>query len=163
MKRKVYTLIFVKKHNEVLLGLKVRGFGVGLWNGFGGKVETGESIHEGAKRELKEESNLNVNSLEHVGIITYEGDPCQSVVHVFTTYNTAGQLKVSEEMNPITWYKFNDIPYQKMWPDAKLWYPYMLQDKYFVAVIKYIGAKISETFITPCDANKIQTVFKSMV
>ena len=31
------------------------------WNGFGGKVEMGESVAEGAARELLEESCLNIN------------------------------------------------------------------------------------------------------
>uniref|UniRef100_A0A1Y1NIZ7 Oxidized purine nucleoside triphosphate hydrolase n=1 Tax=Photinus pyralis TaxID=7054 RepID=A0A1Y1NIZ7_PHOPY len=163
MKQKIYTLVFVKKQNEVLLGLKVRGFGVGLWNGFGGKVEQGESIQEGAKRELKEESNLDVDKLKHVGIVTYKEDFCRAIVHVFTTHNTTSHLKASEEMNPVTWYNFSNIPYQKMWPDAKLWYPYMLRDEHFLAEITYVGNKITETLITPCNANEIQTVLKSLV
>ncbi len=49
--RKLLTLVLVRKeHSLVLLGLKKRGFGVGKWNGFGGKVEPGESIIDGAVR-----------------------------------------------------------------------------------------------------------------
>ena len=47
---KVLTLVFVQNDNKTLLGLKKRGFGKGRWNGFGGKVEKGETIVEGAKR-----------------------------------------------------------------------------------------------------------------
>lgn len=47
---KVYTLIVVKKNDQVLLGYKKRGFGVNKWNGFGGKVEKGESIERCAIR-----------------------------------------------------------------------------------------------------------------
>ena len=53
--KKQLTLVAVLKENNILLGMKKRGFGEGRWNGFGGKVETGETIEEGAKRELKEE------------------------------------------------------------------------------------------------------------
>jgi len=35
---------------RILLGLKKRGFGVGNWNGFGGKVHLDESIRHGAVR-----------------------------------------------------------------------------------------------------------------
>ena len=35
---------------QILLGLKKRGFGEGKWNGFGGKVQPGESIAQGAIR-----------------------------------------------------------------------------------------------------------------
>jgi hypothetical protein len=41
---KLFTLVFVLDGTRVLLGMKKRGFGVGLWNGFGGKVEPNESV-----------------------------------------------------------------------------------------------------------------------
>ena len=47
---KLLTLLFVLKPGKVLLGYKKRGFGVGRWNGFGGKVQQGETIEEAAKR-----------------------------------------------------------------------------------------------------------------
>lgn len=43
---------------SVLLGLKKRGFGTGKWNGFGGKVEPGETIRQAAIREMKEEAGI---------------------------------------------------------------------------------------------------------
>lgn len=47
---KLLTLVLVVQPGKVLLGMKKRGFGAGKWNGFGGKVEPGESIEEAAKR-----------------------------------------------------------------------------------------------------------------
>lgn len=70
---KDYTLVFcVKRENGdfdpndldysknslVMMGMKKRGFGVGKWNGFGGKVEAGESNEQAAIRELEEESSV---------------------------------------------------------------------------------------------------------
>ena len=52
-KDKLYTLIYVLKDDVVLLGMKKRGFGVGRWNGFGGKVMDGEDIAAGAKRYVR--------------------------------------------------------------------------------------------------------------
>lgn len=40
------------------VGQKRRGFGEGLYNGFGGKVEKGEHVIEAAVRELQEECGL---------------------------------------------------------------------------------------------------------
>ena len=48
------TLCLVVKENTILLGMKKRGFGVGRWNGFGGKLHEGESIEDAAKRETLE-------------------------------------------------------------------------------------------------------------
>ncbi|PBC25997.1 28S ribosomal protein S23 [Apis cerana cerana] len=48
--RKAFSLVFIRKSTEILLGLKKRGFGKDKWNGFGGKIEPGESILHGAMR-----------------------------------------------------------------------------------------------------------------
>ena len=47
---KVLTLVLIREPTRVLLGMKKRGFGQGRWNGFGGKVEKGETILQGAVR-----------------------------------------------------------------------------------------------------------------
>jgi 8-oxo-dGTP pyrophosphatase MutT (NUDIX family) len=71
--RKVLTLVVVIReqgvHRSILLGLKKRGFGAGKWNGFGGKVEPGESIVQGARRELLEESFLECAESELVRFV----------------------------------------------------------------------------------------------
>jgi len=53
---KVMTLVLVTNGNysRILLGMKKRGLGIGKWNGFGGKLEPGESIEAAAARELHE-------------------------------------------------------------------------------------------------------------
>lgn len=40
--------MLVCQEGRVLLGMKKRGFGMGKYNGFGGKVEPGESIEAAA-------------------------------------------------------------------------------------------------------------------
>ena len=49
-KTKLYTLALIRNNSDVLLGMKKRGFGVGRWNGFGGKVHSNETVLEAAKR-----------------------------------------------------------------------------------------------------------------
>ena len=46
-------VIPVHQDGRLLLGKKLRGFGEGYWNGFGGKVEAGERIEAGARREVR--------------------------------------------------------------------------------------------------------------
>ena len=48
----------VDGQGRVLLGRKKRGMGLGKWNGFGGKIEAGETMRQCAVRELREECGL---------------------------------------------------------------------------------------------------------
>ena len=53
------SLVFpVAPDGRILLGRKRRGMGYGKWNGFGGKIEVGETMRECAARELFEECGL---------------------------------------------------------------------------------------------------------
>jgi 8-oxo-dGTP pyrophosphatase MutT (NUDIX family) len=52
-RKKIFTLILITRKNsrEILLGFKKKkGLGQGKWNGFGGKVEPGETINQAAVR-----------------------------------------------------------------------------------------------------------------
>lgn len=97
---KVLTLLFVLQPGKVLLGMKKRGFGVGWWNGFGGKVQEGETIEEAAKRETEEECGLVVSNLDKVGVILFEfvRQPQILEVHVFRTEHYTGTLVETEGM-----------------------------------------------------------------
>lgn len=57
-KTKLFTLMLISNNEQILLGMKKRGFGMGKYNGFGGKVEAAESIIDAAIRETKEECGV---------------------------------------------------------------------------------------------------------
>ena len=59
------TLCIPINGDEILLGMKKRGFGIGKYNGFRGKVKLGETIEEATLRELQEESGL-CSKVEHL-------------------------------------------------------------------------------------------------
>ncbi|XP_067859052.1 oxidized purine nucleoside triphosphate hydrolase [Heptranchias perlo] len=137
---KLLTLVMVRRQRQILLGMKKRGFGVGRWNGFGGKVQPGETIEEGAKRELWEESSLTAHSLEKIGQIKFEfvGETELLDVHIFRTVGYQGEPVESEEMRP-QWFDLDKVPFDKMWPDDIIWFPLMLQEKKFKGHFKFEG------------------------
>ncbi|XP_065213465.1 oxidized purine nucleoside triphosphate hydrolase-like [Planococcus citri] len=137
---KVFTLIVVvNRDGEVLLGMKKRGFGIGKWNGFGGKVEQGESIKNCAIRELQEECGLVARSLHKHGIVWFdtEEEPSTiSEVHLFTVDEYEGEISESDEMSP-KWFAKNSLPFDCMWPSNSHWLPLVLDGKKFDAYFLY--------------------------
>lgn len=140
--KKVYTLVFIRSESQILLGLKKRGFGVNKWNGFGGKLEQNETIIEAAARELKEECCLTVKTsdLKNIGHLefTFEGNPVMMDVRVFSANSYEGTPTETDEMCP-KWFNYDQIPFDDMWLDDRLWFPYMLKQKLFYARFHYQG------------------------
>ena len=124
---KLLTLCIVHEGNKILLGMKKRGFGAGRWNGFGGKLNEGESIEDAAKREMKEESGLDIEKFEKVAIIEFKnyGIEIPFEVHVFNVSTYSGIPMESEEIKP-EWFNIDKIPYDKMWPDDTIGYHFLL-------------------------------------
>lgn len=128
--RTVLTLCIVQQGSRVLLGLKKRGFGVGRWNGFGGKIRPGETVEQAAGRELEEEAGIVPQSLKSRGLLlfTFEGQEEEFEVPVFSVTEFTGEIKESEEMRP-QWFLPTEIPFADMWPDDIHWLPHFLTGK----------------------------------
>ena len=126
------TLCVIVQDGRVLLGMKKRGLGVGRWNGFGGKVDEGESIEEAAIRELREEVQLVASNLSKRGIIEFEFENDEKIleVHIFDVGKIDGEAQETEEMKP-QWFDTDKIPFESMWPDDEHWMPYFLSGKKF--------------------------------
>ena len=136
------TLIQVLKGNNILLGMKKRGFGKGKYNGFGGKLQENETVKQAAIRELYEESNLiaKEKDIEQIAILLFEfvGDDFIMEVNVFKTHVYSGNEKESDEMKPI-WFSFDEIPYSQMWADDEFWFPLMFKGKHFFGFFQFKG------------------------
>ncbi|CAM9829683.1 unnamed protein product [Pylaiella littoralis] len=118
--------------DEMLLGMKKRGFGVGKWNGFGGKVESGETVEQAAKRELMEESGVTARELSFRGQLIFHVPSYPSImrVHVYEAISYEGDPAESEEMRP-QWFRVADLPLKEMWADDEYWMPLFLKGKSF--------------------------------
>lgn len=127
--KKVHTLAFLLTSNEICLAMKKRGWGEGYWNGYGGKLEEGETIEEATIREIHEESGIDVNevNLDKVAVNTFLfEDGRHFEVHVFLVREWSGEVVETEEMRP-EWFSFDAIPYNSMWADDPVWLPRVLK------------------------------------
>lgn len=124
---------------EVLLGLKKTGFGIGRIVTLGGHVEPGETPEQAAVREVFEESGVTVaeGDLEPAGSVEFmfpsrpEWD--MSTV-VYRSWSWSGKPAPSAEIEP-AWYSVDAVPYTDMWEDSAYWLPKVLSGEYFAAAV----------------------------
>ncbi len=112
--------------------MKKCGHGKGKWNGFGGKVEKGETIENAAKREMREESGIKIKEMNKLGVLEFESknNPEILEVHIFYVEEFEGVPAESDEMKP-KWFDVDEIPLDQMWPDDRYWLPLFLERKRF--------------------------------
>jgi|AntRauTorcE11897_2_1112592.scaffolds.fasta_scaffold00161_11 mutator protein MutT len=127
------TLLFLLNGDQVLLAMKKRGFGAGLYNGVGGKLDPGETVEQAAVRECQEEVTVTPRHIQKVAQLNFvfaESKPPQPDMYVttFITSEWDGEPNETEEMSP-KWFKQADIPYKDMWEDDPHWLPQVLEGK----------------------------------
>ena len=85
----------------------------------GGAMELGESFEEVARRELKEETNLDIIDLEMVKVLsgkdTYReypnGDKLYDITAIFVVKKYSGELRVNDnESKKLEWFNVDDLP-----------------------------------------------------
>jgi 8-oxo-dGTP diphosphatase len=129
------TLIFIMRDDQVLLIHKKTGHGAGKINAPGGKLEPGEGIVDCACRELFEEVGLLVSD-PRVGVEMrfVERNGPQWLGFALTASQFGGTLTESVEAKPF-WCPLTDIPYDKMWPDDRIWLPRLLAGDFASPVV----------------------------
>lgn len=130
------TLVLLVQGNppsHILLGLKKKGFAVGKWNGFGGKIEPGESPIAAAIRELYEEVSIRVETQDlapvaYLDFVFPARPEWDQIVHVFLARRWEGEPIESVEMRP-HWFAIDKLPTAQMWQDDQHWLPLVLAGK----------------------------------
>lgn len=118
----------IRKENKILVTRRSLNneYKPGLWDVPGGKIEAGETVEEGLRREIREESNLEV----HIRKIEYaytnlDGLPkSQYVILVYVCDYKSGEVSLSpEEHDAYRWVvphhirTINAIHFLKEWCD----------------------------------------------
>lgn len=93
-------LCFVFAGEEVLLikGAPNKKIWANKYNGLGGHVERGETVHAAARREIREEAGLDVSDLQLRGVVTIDtGEALGIGLYVFTAQATTRAVTPSSE------------------------------------------------------------------
>ena len=124
------TLMFITMKNQVLLIHKKRGLGAGKINGPGGKIEHGETPLECAIRETNEELMINPLNVKPAGELFFHAEDMPRIHgYIFVATNFEGTPQETEEAIPV-WFPIDDLPFDKMWDDDRLWLTQILNGQF---------------------------------
>ena len=105
------TLVFITRGNRVLLlrGSAQKRIWANKYNGIGGHIERDEDIYSAARREVLEETGLEVENLRLVGLINIDGDaPTGIMLFVFAADSPSGEPVPSDE-GTLEWIEYTQI------------------------------------------------------
>lgn len=113
------TLIYIEKESKYLMlhrTKKENDYNKDKWIGIGGHFEEGESPEECVRREVKEETGLDLRSQEYRGIVTFVSDNnFTEFMHIFWSNDFSGDLLECDE-GELEWVeksRMNDLPHWK--------------------------------------------------
>ena len=99
----------IVRDRELLMVRRANDPGKGLWSIPGGRVEGGEYLTEAVRREVKEETGLDVQVLDLVGILEVPGDP-HYVIHDYLAEPVdADAPSPSGDASEARWVPFDDV------------------------------------------------------
>lgn len=133
------TILFVIDDGQILLIHKKRGLGAGKINGPGGRLDDGETPIECAVREVEEEVRISPSGVTEVGELQFQFIDGYSIhVWVFRASGFSGTPEETEEADPL-WTAIDKIPYERMWPDDRIWLPLLLERRSFLGRFVFDG------------------------
>jgi len=141
------TLLFVVRHDEVLLIRKQRGLGAGKINGPGGKIDPGETARECAIRETFEELRITATGVDEAGVLRFQfvdGTAIHCVV--FRADGYEGEPTETDEAIPL-WCRVDAVPFDRMWPDDELWFAHLLAGRRFEGRCLFDGDQLLDAVI----------------
>ena len=105
---KVAVICIVPREGKVLMIRRGTDVGYGLWGLPGGYVDRGEVVEGAAAREVWEETGLEVEVGELLGLYSESGNPV--MVAAYTARETGGTLKAGPEALEVGYFSVDQLP-----------------------------------------------------
>ena len=132
--------------------LREADYHAGKWNGLGGKLELDESPIDGAVREFKEESGVDVHpeALVHLGVLQFPNFKAHKnedwLVYLFKLHLTdlqAEQVVRQSDEGELHWIPQEDLLKLNLWPGDRHFIPAVLANEVIFATLWYDGPNVA--------------------
>lgn len=105
---KLVAVALVERRGGILFVRRKMEPGAGLWALPGGYVDRGEPVEEAARREVKEETGLEIEVGPLLGLYSEAGDPV--VLAVYIAYEAGGELTPGPEVDALGFFPLHALP-----------------------------------------------------
>lgn len=117
---------------------------LGKYNGVGGKIERGESVSDGIRREIREETGLLVTSMNLRGTIIWtDFGPNKEdwIAFIFIVDGFEGTPFESNDEGALSWIDIDKLDSLPMWKGDRLFLPLVFDDdpRPFYGHMRYDG------------------------
>ena len=132
-------LCYIENNEQYLMLLRNKknvDINKGKWIGVGGHIEKGESKEEALIREVKEETNLKLNSFKYRGEILFVNNDFEEIMYLYTSSDYSGEIKECDE-GELKWIKFKNIPSLNLWEGDRIFLPRLIKDNSLINLELY--------------------------
>jgi 8-oxo-dGTP diphosphatase len=145
---KIATLCYVRRNGQTLMmhrNKRPDDMHLGKWNGLGGKLELGETPEACARREIREESGLEVANLRLHGVLTFPAfaDEETWMAFVFTADYKAGDL-IEPHEGELAWIDDSALLDLNLWPGDRIFLPWLEEDRFFSGRFDYVNGELRD-------------------
>jgi 8-oxo-dGTP diphosphatase len=148
---KLATLCYVRRGDQTLMVHRIKkaqDMHLGKWNGLGGKLEPGESPEDCARREIQEESGLEVTELIWKGLLTFPGFSNDEdwYAFVFTATVKDGTLIDSPE-GDLKWVDNGQLLDLHLWEGDRIFLPWLDRSGIFSGKFTYREGRLVDHWV----------------
>jgi 8-oxo-dGTP diphosphatase len=152
---KLATLCYIRRQGKTLMVHRIKkpnDMHQGKWNGLGGKMEPGETPEDCVRREVWEESGLELNELVLKGFLTFpefsKGEDWYAFV--FTARSDNGDVIDSSE-GDLAWIDNDKLTELELWEGDPIFLPWLDRPGFFSAKFVYKNGRLLEHTATRYD------------